>query len=436
MDEVPYRNLSKKTFDLRGCIRYLWSKCVVIVLCGLLSGMIASIALCIIPPKYEATVKLYILENNGSGITLSALQSGSLLMADYREAFKTWEVHENVRSQLGLDMTYQEMQEMLTVQIPDGSRLLYISVRHSDPVFAADLANAYAKAGYAFITQSLHGLEPDVFSNALIPSETVGLSVGGWIALALVAGMLLATGGYTLFFCLDQKIRVPEELQIASGLPVLAVFPRRKAAEITVEEKEAACLLASRMRNNKCVLVTAPSTGEGVSFVCADLVQAMAALHRKVLWIHIEHKPFWNHAEGSQLGDYLEGRCGWSRLVQPYEGGALLSITGTEDELPSQLFHPKMSALMEKLRSEYDTILVDALPMDQRADGSAFVSDCDGILLVAGCGQSNFETVRQYVDCLAEAKCPVIGAVLNRACNGQSVSVKHTVKTMKAGIEL
>lgn len=429
VDEAQYSVSLRKPFDLLGCMRFLLSQAGKIVLCGLLCALIAGIVFSFVPPKYAATAKLYILENDGTGVQISALQSGTLLMADYREVLKTWEVHEKVRSQLGLDMTYRDMQELLSIQIPDGSRLLYITVKHADPVFAAELANAYAQAAYSFIVQTLHGMHPDLFSSAVIPGETIGLGIVGGLIVAFAVGMMLAAGGYVLFFCLDDHIRTTEDLALASDLPVLSAIPRRKTAMMTVEEKEKACLLASRIRtaNAKCVLVSAQRSGDGVSFVCNDLVQAMTALYCKAVWIKVEHKPFWNHASGATLGEYLNGRCGWKELVQPFEGGALISVCGTEDELPSQLFHPGMATLMDKLRSVYDVVLVDVPPAHQRADASAFYGHCDGVILVAACGQSRIDEISDYAGLLVESSCPILGAVLNRAPVKAAARARHTV---------
>ena len=323
VDEAQYAAPAGKPFDLLACIRFLFSKAGVILLCGLVCALLTLAFYQIVPLKYEATAKLYILENDGSGVEMSALQKGSLLLSDYREVLKTWEVHEAVRSQMGLDLSYRKMQEMLTVQIPSGSRLMYITVRHQDAAFAAALANAYAQAAYTFIVDSLHGLTPEFFSSAIIPGHTAGLGLILRLIVAFVFGVAAGACWFVIFFCLDDHIRAPDDLTQMISAPVLTSLPRRKSKLMSVEEKEKSCLLASNLLARKlhCLLLNASRSGDGVSFVCSDLVQAMAALHRKALWIRIEHRPFWNHPSGKTLGDYLEGRCAWTEIIQPFEGG-------------------------------------------------------------------------------------------------------------------
>jgi len=429
VDEAQYAAPAGKPFDLLACIRFLLSKAGMILLCGLVCALLTLAFYQIVPLKYEATAKLYILENDGSGVEMSALQKGSLLLSDYREVLKTWEVHEAVRSQMGLDLSYREMQEMLTVQIPSGSRLMYITVRHQDAAFAAALANAYAQAAYTFIVDSLHGLTPEFFSSAIIPGHTAGFGLPLRLIAAFVFGTLAGVFSYVIFFCLDDCIRRPEELGRIIGAPVLSALPRRKGKFMSVEEKEKACLLASGLlaRKLRCIMINAPRSGNGVSFVCSDLMQAMAALHRKALWIRVEHKPFWNHTNNQTLGDYLEGRCAWTEIIQPFEGGFLLSVYGTEDELPSQLFHPRMAGLMSELQNAYDMLLVDVPPLHQCADAAAFFSCCDGILLTVSCGQTRIGELTSYLSWLEGTGCPLIGAVLNRDGSAARRRCPHTV---------
>lgn len=436
VDEAQYAAAPEKPFVLTDCLQFLLSRTGKILLCGFVFFVLMLAFYQIAPPKYKATSKLYILENDGTGVQMSSLQAGSLLVSDYREVLKNWEVHEAVRSQLGLDLTYSEMQEMLTVQIPSGSRLLYITVSHTDPVLAADLANAYASAAHTFIVEKLHGMRPDMFSSAIIPSHVSGLGMLLRLLLAFAVGAALMTGFYTVFFCLDHRVRNPEDLALASDTSVLGVFSRREGTEILPSEKEQACLLASRLltRDAHCVLLSAPHGGEGVSFVCSDLVQALNELHCRSLWIRVEHNPFSPPRGQFELADFLEERCSWKELLQTHQDESLLIIHGTEADLPTRLFHPRMAVLMENLRSFYDIILVDVPPIDRHVDGSAFFRCCDGCIVVASSGKSALEEVASYTRLLAENGLPVLGSVLNNV-PVKPQSVRFSMSTAKASVD-
>lgn len=434
IDEAQYTVSAEKPFRLMAFIRFILSKCFPILLGGFVCFVLAVAFYQISPPKYQATSKLYILENNGTSVDMYALQASTLLISDYREVLKTWEVHEAVRSQFGLDMTYHEMQDMLHVQIPSGSRLIYITIHHTDPALAANLANAYAEAAHAYIVEELHGMQPNIFSSAIIPSHISGLPLSLRLLLAWIAGLGMMCVFYAVFFCLDDHVRTPEDLTLASGAPVIGVFPQRCGKQIQIAEKEKACLIAARLRTSgaHCVLISAPHSREGVSHVCESLALALRELHCQPLWLRIEHTPYADHSNQYTLKDFLEERCSYKELLQINESA--LTIRGTEADLPSQLFHPRMAVLMQKLRDDYDIILVDVPPVHQHADGSAFFQFCDGCILIASNGKDRLDDVRSYADLLADSRLPLLGSILNNV-HGKQKHIRPAVSSAKASVD-
>ncbi|MFQ9448332.1 MAG: hypothetical protein ACLR4A_14210 [Christensenellales bacterium] len=68
-----------------------------------------------------------------SAINLSDLQVGNYLASDYTEVFSNWHVHEMVLERLGLDYTYSQLSNMVSVTNPQDTRILYVAVQSSDP---------------------------------------------------------------------------------------------------------------------------------------------------------------------------------------------------------------------------------------------------------------------------------------------------------------
>lgn len=195
---------------------------IIVALIGaIIMGMNASKAI----PMYSATSKLYIVGNQGTALNVSDLQMGSMLTMDYEEVFRTWEVHEMVRSQLGLNYSYGQMQGMLSISNPEDTRVLLITVRNPDAQLAADLANAYATAAKTFILQTMDSEEPNVFSVALVPSVASRVSKATEAAKGFLIGGVLMAGLIVLFFILDDRPRTPEHIQKAADIPTLAIIP-------------------------------------------------------------------------------------------------------------------------------------------------------------------------------------------------------------------
>ena len=178
-----------------------------------------------VTPMYSATAKLYSVGQTESSLNLSSLQIGTVLTLDYQEVFKTWEVHEMVRQQLGLNYSYAQLQSLLTVTNPDDTRVLYITVQHPDAQLASDIANAYANAARTFILETMDGEAPNLFSIALVPSAPVSVSRSSYMMIGFILGTILSLGVITLLFVFDDRPRNPDNVEDFTGLPTLAVVP-------------------------------------------------------------------------------------------------------------------------------------------------------------------------------------------------------------------
>lgn len=183
------------------------------------------VSLFFLTPQYEATSKLYVMARNDSAVNLSDLQIGSYLTSDYQEVFKTWEVHEQVLQNLGLDYEYEELEDMLTITNPSDTRILYITVTSDDPVEATNMANEYANVARNYIYEMMGTEEPSLFSVALEPLEPVSprkmlnTVLGGLVGGLLMAAILVVR------FIRDDKIKTADDITNYIGIPTLAIVP-------------------------------------------------------------------------------------------------------------------------------------------------------------------------------------------------------------------
>ena len=68
---------------------------------------------------------------------------GTQLTKDYAELINSRYVLENVIDQLSLtDMEYEDLLEQVSVHTPTDTRIVSITVEHTDPVLAMDIADA------------------------------------------------------------------------------------------------------------------------------------------------------------------------------------------------------------------------------------------------------------------------------------------------------
>lgn len=139
--------------DLVELLYRLIEKWKIIVLACLFGALIAAVCtFYFITPMYTATSKLYVVNAKDSAINLSDLQIGNYLASDYTEVFSNWHVHEMVLQRLGLDYTYSQLAEMVSVENPKDTRILYVNVVSDDPQEAKDMADTYARRWHASLS--------------------------------------------------------------------------------------------------------------------------------------------------------------------------------------------------------------------------------------------------------------------------------------------
>ena len=219
--------------DLMELLFYILGKIKYVLLAAVAGALLAGCyAVFLSTTEYQATSKLYIMNQDGLSLDMTDLNIGSALTMDYQEVFKTWEVHQLVREELQLDPAeygYGKMQSMLTVSNPNDTRILYITVEHEEPEMAVALANAYAKAAKIFIYQTMETAEPNEFSVALTAGAT-GMGTKGYIMLGFMGGFAAAVAVLILLFLLDDRPHTPNDITKVAGIPTLAVVPREEAA--------------------------------------------------------------------------------------------------------------------------------------------------------------------------------------------------------------
>ena len=182
----------------------------------------------VVTPMYEASSKLYVMSSGDSAINLSDLQIGTYLTNDYQEVFKTWEVHEQVNQNLGLNYSYGKLESMISVSNPSNTRILQITAKSPSAEEATSLANEYAKVAQKYISDTMRTDEPSVLSVALKPIRPSSPSLTRNLALGFVLGLLVSFGIVLVRFMLDDRLKSADDILKYTGLPTLAVVPIQK----------------------------------------------------------------------------------------------------------------------------------------------------------------------------------------------------------------
>jgi capsular exopolysaccharide synthesis family protein len=196
---------------------------------------------------------------------------------------------------------------------------------------------------------------------------------------------------------------------------------------------EAFRLLGVRLRHLrmaravKSLLITSAVPQEGKSLVAANLASTLASrAQQKVLLLEGDiRRPSLAQLFGlptvAGLCNYLTGECSLTASLYSLEGpGFWILPAGDKHGSPLELIQsPQLPALMHKLSSWFDWIVIDSPPVLPFADTSVWTRLTDGVLFVARRGTSEKRKLQKALEALDQNK--LIGALLNSS-NGTADS--------------
>lgn len=172
----------------------------------------------------------------------------------------------------------------------------------------------------------------------------------------------------------------------------------------------------------RVIAVTSSEPSEGKSTVISNLGITMAQAGQKVLIIDCDlrkpkiHKIF---KISNVLGftSALVENVEISSIINAIEGIDNLSVltSGPIPPNPSELLNSKKCKMfIEKLKENFDIILLDAPPVGVVTDAAIISTFVDGIVLVIGYGQVDIHGIQRTKELLQKVNAPILGTVLNK----------------------
>lgn len=216
------------TIDLTELFMALWSKLHIIIMAGVLGALIAFVGTSFfITPKYTSETKVYVLTRSDStaGITYNDLQTGAQLTQDYMELVTSRPVLEQTIAVLNLDKTPEELKNMISVNTPEGTRILSITVQSEDPKEAKEIADAVRDSASVQITEIMDVDAVNTVEEGNLPTKPSSPSVKKNLVLGAMLGLVLAMGVIILIYMLDDTIKTPDDVEHYLGLNTLTSIP-------------------------------------------------------------------------------------------------------------------------------------------------------------------------------------------------------------------
>jgi capsular polysaccharide biosynthesis protein len=227
--EVEYMN--KDVIKINDIVDILIKRWKMILLITLIATILSAIiSFLIIPPKYEASTKLFIgKELNAQGKEQSYdtndVQMYQKLLKTYAEIIKTNDLIKRAINSSNLNESSESILNTLNVTPRNDTQILEISYISKNKTEASDVVNAVTNE---FIKSS-RNLIPNgnvkIIESVTVPDTPVSPNKKLNITIAFLAGLIISVGLSFLLEFMDNTFKTREEMEEILELPVLGTIP-------------------------------------------------------------------------------------------------------------------------------------------------------------------------------------------------------------------
>ena len=262
------------------------------------------------------------------------------------------------------------------------------------------------------------------------------------LIMGLIVGLLLPSGFIALRLLLNNKIMSREDVTKLTPVTILSEVGHSETQDLLNLKESGRSSVAEQFRifrtnmdfalaniQSPVILITSCLSGEGKSFIAANLAQIYSVSGKKVLLMELDlRKPKLSKMLGISNDTGFSNYIITNRPVQEFIR-PVTSIDSMVDILPSGPVPPnpaelllsgKMSQLMADLKKQYDIIIIDTAPIGAVTDAQILGKVSDISLYIIRQGYSIKNSVEIVNDIVLNAKLPSLYLILNDIKAGTS----------------
>ena len=257
-------------------------------------------------------------------------------------------------------------------------------------------------------------------------------------------GILVFLGVAIGLSFIDDRVKSAWDVESFIGVNLLGIIP--DLASMKDEEKYSMLLdnkqvpgveaflsvyssikIHSKLDFPKSILITSTIPGEGKTLISCNIAGSFARHGKKTLLVDCDlrrpmlHRHFKQQNNAGLLtwfenGAQLEGDLATNPLLGIIKVGENLSLlcSGGRSKTPTELLeNPLFSQLLERLKREYDLVIVDSPPLGAVTDSLLIAERIDEVVYVCRFNRAYRKHIRLYMRALRSGKNEVLGVVLN-----------------------
>jgi len=273
-----------------------------------------------------------------------------------------------------------------------------------------------------------------VVDQAQVPAGPSSPSFRRNVAIAFILGLGFACALVFVRDQLDDRLRVPEDVENKIGLPLLGVIPRSQEEDPASELADPKSILAesySALRTSLLystreglpgiLLVTSAQASEGKTTTSYAVARGFARVGKRVLLMDADlrrpsiHKML-DVENQVGLSSLLVGQSTpHETVIQSEHDGLNVLTAGPIPPSPAELLSsPRMASLLEQFDQEYDLVVIDSAPILGLADSTELAALADGVIVVIESDRGRGGQLKNALRRLRGSDPVILGAVLTK----------------------
>lgn len=425
--------------DLRQYVRAIRKFWWVVLIPALLGVSLGAVLVSRQPPRYQSTTSFFVrtVGDSSANGQFAGDQFAQRRVNSYVALLSTDRLAQSILKFTDVDLSAEQITRMISGSGDVNTVLLTATVTSTSKALATKVGNALAVQFVSLVDeveQNRNGptgvsIEPVSGPSVDTVPTRSALKIGLLGILGLAAGVVAAIA----LELRDVSIRSDEEIEEIEGGPVLTHIPADRSvrsAPLVVDDPSRHAFNEGfrRLRTNlqfldvehpaRVLVITSSVADEGKSTTTANLALVLAAAGRQVLVIEADlHRP--KVAECFQveravgLTDVLVGRASFEDVVQPWSSHLDVLACGHLPPNPAELVGgTAMAHLLDRLRPEYDQILIDTPPLLPLTDAAVVAAHADGAVLVVRHGKTSRHQLGRSLRSLRAVGARILGTAV------------------------
>lgn len=219
----------EETISLKELFQTVRKRILLIISVTLIAMIVSGVvSYFVLTPEYKSSTQILVnqTKEDQTVYNYNEVQTNVQLINTYSVIIKSAGILNNVKKELGLDISVSELNSKISVESTQNSQIMTVSVIDPDPVVALEIANKTAEVFENEVKDLMQVDNVNILPLADDQENQSPVSPNPPlnIAIAAVVGLILGVGLAFLLEYLDNTVKNEQDIEKLLGLPVLGAI--------------------------------------------------------------------------------------------------------------------------------------------------------------------------------------------------------------------